>query len=206
MLLKDLLKKLSYSELSNMNIGTDGVGHIDEAEHEKIIIYINDGLNVLFTRYILRILVEPTTGLTTDLSEKYDLVKVIQIQDVFGKDYAIDGDYNYGFRVTPFNQIQYKGIIYNPDELIFYQALHDKLDMGSDYLNQIIRIPYFIEKPLQAFVASEIYKNMNNENTIAISQNHMNTFLELCNLIDSKGLAETDVHFENTKLYDRGFI
>ena len=47
---------------------------------------------------------------------------------------------------------------------------------------------------------------MNNENTIAISQNHMNTFLELCNLIDSKGLSETDVHFENTKLYDRGFI
>jgi hypothetical protein len=53
MTLKDLLRRLSYGELSNVFLGASGAGTIPDEKLPIVIQYINEGLLRLYTKYML---------------------------------------------------------------------------------------------------------------------------------------------------------
>ena len=209
---EELFRKLSYAELSNLSVGNSGNGTIKDSEQRKIITYINDGLRILFTKYIMKIKkLDDTLSFTepNDYSNLADLVRILTVQDINKIDYAVDLEDVPGLRITPFNRIEIDPLIIDLNATIIYQALHDKLDLlGTPVLTlaQEIRIPYFLEKPLQSFVASEYFKNMGGENGVGMSQQHFASYAQALELIDNKGLAETEVRFHNNKLDMRGYV
>lgn len=54
MKLNEFLKKLSYAELSNLDIGNSGKGSIPTEDIPTVVGYINDGLLRLYSRFVLK--------------------------------------------------------------------------------------------------------------------------------------------------------
>ena len=54
MLITELFRRLSYGELSNIALGSEGVGSIPEDGHNRIINYANEALLRLHSRFLLR--------------------------------------------------------------------------------------------------------------------------------------------------------
>jgi hypothetical protein len=48
-----LFQNLSYGELSNLSMGVEGEGAIEEKHQPKIILHANEGLLRLYTRFLL---------------------------------------------------------------------------------------------------------------------------------------------------------
>ena len=67
MLLEDLYQRLSYGELSNLSISTDGNGSIIESAQPRVVLYANEALVRLYSTFILRtnsLLITPIDHIT----------------------------------------------------------------------------------------------------------------------------------------------
>jgi hypothetical protein len=51
---EQLFRNLSYGELSNLYVGADGQGTIEESQYPKMIMYANEGMRRLHGKFILR--------------------------------------------------------------------------------------------------------------------------------------------------------
>lgn len=160
MKVEELFRRLSYGELSNLAVGTEGSGAIEEAKYPQIILYANEGLKRLFTRFMLRekdVMIEmvshitnyhlrkkfaETTGSDTpwpyikDLPDEpfeEDVVKILGVYDSMG-------------RKLPLNDMEDKTSLFTPQPDILqvpdpkagqalgiaYQAYHRPLFHGAE--------------------------------------------------------------------------
>lgn len=151
MKVSDLLKQLSYAELSNLSIGNEGAGTVKPEGISKIITHINDGLLRIYSRFLLStkfLTLEQQDAVTIyHLRKKYaetenavefpyikdlggerfndDVIRVLEVHNAFGYEYVLNDKDNILSLFTPAPQtIQ---IPYPEDTkalYIQYQARH----------------------------------------------------------------------------------
>jgi hypothetical protein len=231
MKLEKILEKLSRSELSNLAIGLEGSGEIEERNKLKIIGYINDALLQIHSRFILRersVIIELMDHVTNyhllpsyakssnDSKPTYryirdsecepfigDVLKILSVWNSNGMQMVLNDSENPFSLFTP-----------QPDTLqvpqpkqgmalaISYQANHPEV---TDDPDMEVDVPVFLISPLTNYVAHLVFEHMNGQEHLAKSQNHLAIYERLCEQIEEKDLVNSSVSTTLTKFQIRGF-
>lgn len=97
--LNELYRRLAVGELSNLALADSATGTIDEASHGKIVLYTNEALKKLHTRFLLKdstlILVQQGYRTRYQLSSKYAV-----------SNYAADAGHDFYIQDTPSEPFQ----------------------------------------------------------------------------------------------------
>ena len=196
MLLSDLFMYLAYGELSQMAIGTNNAGGIDESDYPTLISHINLGLTNLHSRLPLKQsqalilqqsdrLVYPLTPIyatnsTSTEKNKYILDSVLE---PFANDVLkIEEVYSEGNILLPLNDSAKEDSLFTPlfntlqvpkpqsNQIlaILYRANHAQLpaQRGYDISNVEVNIPAVLIEPLLTFVVGRVAAAGNNADNI----------------------------------------
>lgn len=235
MKIKDLLSTLSRGELSNLSMSNEGSGEIVEAQQPKIIDYTNDGLLVIYSRFILSektLICEQVQHITqyhmlyqfaesSQSNEAYryikdmdkdpflgDVIKILEVYDSGGYKRVLNESGNSLSLFTPQPHVlQVPVPIAGQALAVQYQARHKPLKLDGDgFLNQDITIPFTLEGALRSFIAYKTYSHMNGPENKASAQEFFNTYDTLCRDIEEKDMVNNTSTTVNEKLEERGFV
>lgn len=227
----DLLKSLSYGELSNLSISGEGSGEILEDKIPKVINHINDGLLQLHTKFVLSwktLILKMQEGRTDyplrieytesqnlskfpqyiiDRNDPYtgDLIKIMAVTDSCGQELPLNDEENCYSLFTPtpmILQVPFPSIIQLMS--VSYQANHIKL--SADRLDQQIELPETLHEALRLSVAAAIYSGMNGAENTAKAAEYRTRFDLICNEIALTDVTNSSVSFTNTRFSKRGWI
>lgn len=230
----ELFERLSYGELSNLSISGEGSGNIIDTGKPKIILYTNEGLLRLFSRYILKqnqVIIETLQHITNyHFKKKYaessgsnepfkyikdlpaepfqeDVIKILEVFDSYGQPRLLNDKEDRRSLFTPQpDSLQVPHPVNGQALGVSYQARHQELDhKGDSILQQDIDIPFFLEKALQAYVASKVYSDMNGQENKITGQEHLAYYEAICADLETKDLINTTHHTTHQKLERRGF-
>lgn len=235
MKVEDLFSKLSYGELSNLNIGNEGRGSIQDTAHLKLIGYADEGLLSLYGRFILResdLIIETRKHITNyhlleqfaensgsnepypyikDLpGEKFknDVIKILTVYDMHGNQLPLNDVDNRFSLFTPMPQtLQVPRPLDGVGYSIGYQARHLPLVQDPDeLLDQEIILPFVLERALQFYIAAKVYSHINGQENQAKSIEHMQSYEGVCIEVQSNDLVSQSFSTSHHKLNDRGFV
>ena len=234
MQLEELFRRLSFGELSNLSIGSEGSGSIPEESHGKVIQYANEALLRIYSRFLLKskdLIIEQVRHITNyqlhkqfaessgsdvkwpyikDLPDEPFTEDVIKILAVF------DGD---GCKL-PLNDRENKNSLFTPQPDVLqvptpkagiplgveYQARHPVLNTEDKYLSQELEVPFYLEGALQSFVAHKVFSHMGGGDNLVKSQEHEAAYEKICLEVLDKDLGNTTAHTSHSKLELRGFV
>lgn len=234
--LSTLFRDLSYGELSNLALANDGAGSIVENKQPKLVMYINDALLQLYTRYILKeseiiILMNSWTtnyhllprfatqfvAMTEDEDEhiRYilDLPKekfeggVLKVLKVFDS----NGDR------LPLNDEDADDSLYTPQANVLQVSCPEEDKTLSvifqaahatvtGELDQDIALPIVLHEALKSYVAYKVYSHMNGEGSSAKAQEHFMMFESICSNVSDKDLVNGSISTTNTRFAKGGWV
>lgn len=230
----ELFRRLSFGELSNLSIGSEGAGSINEDGRAKIISYANEGLLRLYSRYVLKesnLLLQLSDFITNyHLTARYaqsnanplqgdtlyivdnllepfpdDVIKVLEVTNAIGQRLPLNDIDNALSLFTP--QPTMLQMTY-PQEgqvlSVVYQAQHDQL--AYDDFDARIHLPRVLEGALTAFVAHKVFLHMNGQDNSAKSAEHLAIFEGICQDVVDKDLVNSSSSSSGAKFHDRGFV
>lgn len=232
--LENLFQKLSYGEFSNLSLGIDGDGSIEERHQPKIVLHANEGLLRLYTRFLLLekdVIVEQVSHITNyhllsrfaesnwnpeeepipyikDLGREpfqEDVIKILSVYDSHGRQLPLNDNERVDSVFTP--QAKLLQVPHPRDRVslsLHYQAKHPALSI--DRLDQEVDLPEVLHGALTAFIASKIYGNMNTAESTAKSQEHGALYENICNEVTEKDLVSSSTSTTNSRFHLRGWI
>lgn len=235
MTLSECLTKLSYGELSNLSIGSEGNGDIAPNKIAAVVMHINEGLLRLHTRLVLREnyvyllqrenvtlyhLLFKHAATNTDpanLEDRYildttarpfteDVIRTMQVTDSHGCTLPMNDPGKFWSVYTPrFNQIQVPRPLGAQALTIHYQAKHPVLDYDKNP-EALIEIPDTLDAALMSYVAHRVYANMNTPEAVGIAANHLGNYEAV--LAEVEKVDATNMSYiESTTLFDeKGFV
>jgi hypothetical protein len=229
----ELFRRLAVGELSNLSLADSTAGTIQADQHAKLVLHINDGLMRLHTRFLLKesdlVLRQRGYLINYPLTAKYavtnqvegaghtfyiedsvihpfqdDLIKVLEVWNVFGNEVPLNDEENPGSVFTPQpNVLQ----IPRPKDMVpltvHYQAAHPQL--SADHLDQEIDIPLFLEGALSSFVAGKVFTHMNTQENTAKGAEHAQLFDTICIEAVDRDLISTLKSSGNARFERRGW-
>jgi hypothetical protein len=231
--LNELYRRLSYGELSNLSISSEGSGSIVSGKRPTVVLLANEALRELSKRFVLRektLLIEQIEGLTTyrlepmysvqnaeisNVDQPYivdsedepfndPVLKIIQVYDHWGREMPLNDRDNFWSLFTPQNNILQ---VPNPQAglplSVNYQTFIKPI-LGTD-LEETIDIPVVLEKALTSYIAGHILGNMNTQESNAKSQEHLLRFEAICAEAEDKDLLSISSSNTNTKFEKRGW-
>ena len=231
MKLEELLRNLSYAELSNLSIGNEGAGYTSQDDIPKLVLYTNQSLSAMYTRFILNqkelvlksydhiafyyLRPEFAESNKQPAHKKYildskmepytgDIIRVLQVINEVGRVLPLNDTEQYAAVYTPqFDCIQLSHPVSGDVFSVLYQANHPVLK--DDDLSQEIRIPFFLEEALQAHVAYKVFSHMSGAENSAKAMEHMQRYENICIEVLEKDLVHTSVANTNIKAYKWGW-
>lgn len=235
MKVSELLQRLALGELSNLSIAEDESGMLKKSVHPKMILYINDGLLRLYSRYMLKqdiLILEQVDHITQyHLRKKFaessgsnerfkyikdlpnepfeeDVIKILDVMDSARNKRPLNDIENPNSLFTPqSDQLQVSIPIGGQALSVLYQARHPVLkDTGENLINQEIDLPFPLEGALQVYVASKVFSHMNGQENKAIGQEYLTMFDAICVDLELNDLINFTRHTSHRKLQDRGFV
>lgn len=235
MKLKELTSRLSRAELSNLAIGNNGDGTIQEKHIAKIVGYANEGLMKIYSRFILlekSVIIQQYEYITKyhllrrfseangaigtvkyikdSINEPFteDAIKIIEVYDSNGIPRPLNDTLRAGSLFTPQPTTLQVPTPKEGEALsVSYQARHPHLkEEGQNLLDQNIDLPVFLEGALQSFVAYKVYSHMNSQEQKLIAQEHFQTYDGSCKDIEAQDLVNNTISTTTSKLADRGFV
>ena len=117
MKISELFRQLSFEELSNLSVGTDGTGSIEEQKYPQIAGYINEGLLRIYSKFSLLekdVIIEQVAHITnyhlrpqfaesSNSDERYpyikdlpdepfadDVIRILEVHDSRGHEYVLN--------------------------------------------------------------------------------------------------------------------
>lgn len=233
MKLKELFTKLSYGELSNLSMSSNGSGEILPGSHARLIHATNDALKDMYSRLFLyeRVLTlqsldwksfynlhkehavtDPSTELKYILDtpmNKFtgDLVKVMSVANEKGDPLPMNDSEQWASVFTPrFDVVQLTHVGNGQIFSVSYQALHPTLLIeGDDVLEQEIRVPSLLEEMLRIRVAYGIFSAMSGQDFTTKSQLLGSAYESRFVEIEQTNLIGDAGLNTNVKLHRRGF-
>ena len=233
MTLLELFRRLSLGELSNLSIGNDGQGTISETGKPRVVMYANEGLQRLYTRFILKekqLIVETKSHIASynlrpahafsnisdaNTAECYildtedepftgDIIKVLEAEDNLGREYVLNEDGNPNSLFTPQHDVLQVPYPFCGQAIgINYQAKHAEL-LGED--DEQIELPSFLVGALTAYIGHKIYGDKNTQEAAYASQRHQASYEALCADAEARDLLNTTRSSISSKFQDNGWI
>lgn len=234
MTLENLYQMLSYGQLSNLAISGDGSGTIIESGQPKIVVAANEALKRLFGKFILLekdVLIEQVAHITNYHLDKrfaessYDpeQVKFPYIKDLYNDPFENDVVKitavfeSYHNKQLPLNDDENQWSLFTPkynilqvpmpqDKVslsVMYQALHPILDVERP--EQEIMIPDMLEGALTAFIAFQVYNNMNTAESQVKAQGHLQIYNNIVQEVMDGDLVNSSISLTNSRFEKRGW-
>lgn len=235
MKLKQLLNELVQGEFFNLALREPNSNTIKPERLPAIINYINEGLMVLHTKFILKekvIILETVDSIneyllhskysvssgykedywyikdTPDNPFKDDIVKVLEVRDIYGNLMSLNDPEVYNSMFTPqplVLQIPFVG--FKDVYTISYQANHPIIDiMKENYLDNEIELPPYLILALKNYVSYKVFSHMGGPENGAKAQEHYLMFEQANGEVIERDLINTTYHTSHNKLEKRGFI
>jgi len=236
MTLGELYEALSYGELSNLSMSGEGSGTIDDASQPKVLLYANDGLLRLYSKFVLN---EKSV-----LIEQYEHITFYHLLPRFAVNYTPAG-------YSDTEEIRY--IIDTPGELFLddvikplqvYDSINGRLPLNDDNntysvftpqakciqvpnpvdermmsvsyqarhpiilgeLDEIVYIPDVLMSALTAYIAYKVYSHMNTQESTTKAQEHIQLYEAICVSAKDNDLLGTSISVTNTRFEQRGWI
>ena len=231
---EQLFQNLSYGELSNLSMGLDGAGGIEERHQPKIIHYANEALLRLYSRFVLKerdLIIEMQEGVTNyHLIPRFSLQKHDPLEEA--KPYIIDlplepfeddvikvlSVYNSFGTKIPLNDPNRANSVFTPQAKVLqvphpipgqaltlgYQCRHKPLD--HEDLSQEIELPAILHSALLAYIASRVYSNMNTPDASVKGQEHMLNYERICAEAFEHDTVNTSVVCTNERFELNGWV
>lgn len=221
--LQDIFIQLSVGEFSQMRIGKQETGEINEANYLNVVSHINLGLNALFSRFNLR---EGVTELAL-VPGKYnyslnleDLLKVEKITLDSGYTLNLNDDFDMLSVKTPtMNSLVVPKAIVDKDNklpfelktdklLIDYRAKHPKIDATEgtfDPLTVEVDIPSSHLNALLYFVASRVHNPIGMVNEFHAGNSYAAKYEQECQRLELLGLS-VDIGEYRDGFYRNGWV
>ena len=233
--IEELFRNLSYGELSNLALSCEGSGTIVESARPKIVMYANDALTRLHTRFPLRtkdVLIEMYAHITnyhllprfarstSPQVEKYPYIldlplepfvdEVIQIESVFD---------TYGCNL-PLNDEGNCHSVFTPQAKVL-QVPHPVAVAGAalnvvyrtkhdnlehEKLNQPIFLPETLHSAFTAYIAYKVYSHMNTVEATNKAQEHLAFYESVCNEVTENDAVNSSISTTNQRFEERGWI
>lgn len=232
MIVDELLTKLAYGELSNLAMSKGGF--IIEEKHPVIINHANEGLLRLYSQFILKeseLLLEEVEHITAyHLKKEYtesqgnpDVERYLYIKDMGNDPFQEDvikvlSLYSEDGKWIPLNDPEHKMSYYTPQAQVIqspapitgrsisviYQASHPPLTV--DDLSQEIELPLVLNKALTAYIAANVFGDMNGQENMAKAQEQNNVFVGICNAAIERDLVNSSYSSSNVKFNRKGWV
>lgn len=230
----DLFKKLSYGGLSNLSLGVEGSGAIVVEKQPTVLMYVNEALTRLFTRFVLKekaVLIEQVSHITNyHLLEKYSQSRAPQagapfpyILDLYGEPFIedvirISALYDGSGCGLPLNDEEQPhsaftpqaGLLQIPNPVtgrltsVAYQARHPELTM--DNLEQEIEIPVVLEGALIAYTTHLLFSDMITPESSAKASMSLQRYEDICQEAIDRDIVNSSVSTTNTRFAKRGWV
>jgi hypothetical protein len=235
MIVSDLFQMLSYGELSNLAIGNEAIGAIAPAAQPRIVMYANEALLRLHSRFILKerdLLLQifdyivnyrllprfavsyVPVGTADNEPLRYILDSVnhpftsdiIKILEVYGTE----------GRKLPLNDDDLTYSLFTPQPNTL-QVPHPNTEQALSVvyqashpklqgdLNQIIDIPDCLVEAFTAFIAYKVFSHMNTEDSSSKAQEHMAMYEAICSTALDQDLLNTSLSLTGNRLHQRGW-
>ena len=201
MKLKQLLKLLSISELSNLYwVDKQEECGIRQEYQDSTVMFVYEGLNKIYSNYYLKedsIYCEIIEGKVTyditsdhlmgkeleadydhylwktgDLPFNDDILRIVRIIDSTGRLLPLNNPEKFNSVFTPlYNRIHVNNLDEEDELEIIYAAKHPPLSLEED---TVIELPVSLIPALRAYVAYMVHMNMNTDNAVQNAQKYLN--------------------------------
>ena len=230
--LNDFLEDLCLGELSNLYIGLEGQVDLHPQNRAKLINYVNQGLNALYSRFALQkkeLIIRGQEFLSLyHMDQKFsmsigtsktkyiddtrcepfcnDLIKILEVYNEVGIPFKLNvKDDNESLHTPSWNSLQILHPVQDQGYFVIYQAKPVKIAADTDGCIDLNLPPILIEG-LAGFVASKVYSHMNGQQNKATAQEQMAVFEAKClELVNGDLGSDSETSF-NSKAEQRGFI
>lgn len=214
--LANILSDLSYGVLSNLHLGSSGNGSIEEKHLPKIMVFINDGLAKLYTKFILSRKVMDITVAAGDTEFRLstgdkDCLKVLAVEEL-----NADGEYD----KLPLNDsaaiktgactpaIDILKVPVNPDSdvtyRVHYQARHPRIEVG-DLGSKDIELPDTLYEALTMYVAYRAYLGINTQEASATAGAYLSQFTLACGEVTTMDTVAQSQSHTNSRFQNNGW-
>lgn len=234
MTLLKLFERLSINELSNLAIANDGDGTIRVQDQPKIILHINNGLDRLYSKFVIK---QEQVTLATDaltnhyrLSQKHavtaiapdntsipylidspsapfdaEVIKIYAVRDANGCMLPLNIEGDTNSLLTTEQDVLW---FPNPkdDQLftVMFQRKHKTLDLENE--EQEVFLPHALWPALTAFVAHEVFAGMSSPEGVANAGRHWANYERVCFDVENQQLLGTSRSGKSSSFHDRGFV
>lgn len=235
MLLSDLFMYLAYGELSQMAIGSNNQGGIDESDYPKLISHINLGLTNLHSRLPLKqsqAIIALQSGQTlyplvsnyavnSDSEQKPKFIldssvdpfndDVLKIEEVYSEEgisLPLNDSNDSNSLYTPsHNTLQVPSAEFGKSLAVIYRANHPKLPAkrGVDVSAIEIDIPAVLVEPLLTFVVGRVVGAGNSETAMREAAAYQTKYEIQLQDIKNSGALALD-RPSNTRLRNNGWV
>lgn len=230
---REFTQRLALGELRNTS-AVNEIDPSELNEHHRMMVmqHLNLGLTNLYSKFILsekEILLRTKLSIThyylrkefartnsTVVPYKYiddtacgpyeeDLIKILRVYNEMGEELYIDDIEQHESLFTPqFDCLQITGVHLGSMFSVIYQARHPVM-IGTDPCQEI-KLPFFLEEAIQAYVASKVLSHMNGPEHSAKGQEYMGVYAGICADVEMRDMVRNSVTATNTKLEKRGFV
>lgn len=209
--LEEMFRQLSYGELHDLEMGLDGVGNITPDRRNQVIQMLNEGLRKLHMRFELISTIQDVTVpmSNTVLVVPFNVMatQVVSLLTPSGASISyltqpVPGEiFAHNRRLSfPPTHCDYK-------VQITWQRRHPTLrfiSVDAD-LQQPIYLSVEMWAILRAYVAGEIYGNMNTQDAVMSATKYRTRFEALCAEIEATGGTPQGM-LDNQAFHRRGFV
>lgn len=232
MKVSQLFENLAMAELSNLAIADNGV--LADKAHQRILRYTDEALLALFTRFPLKtrnLIIEMQEHITKyhlaqkfaecsqsnepfkyikDLPEepfKDDALKILEVWDSQNRKRPLnDPEHEHSVFTPQPTTLEVPIPLHGKALAVTYQARHPSLVRETEYINQHIDIPVYLESALQNYIGSKVYSHMNGQENKITSQEFMMNYENSCLGVITEDMVNATNHTSHMKLEKRGFV
>lgn len=211
--LTDVFTQLAYGELSQMALGANNDGEINESNYKPIIAHINLGLTALYTRFHLK---EARLAVTLQsLATSYPLVgnilKVTEIYDYLGTPFSLNDKADPLSILTPSAKLltvplsvvtAFEGTSLD----VVYRANHFKIRLETYEPDTIeLELPDSHLEALLLFIASRINNPIGMGQEFNAGNNYAAKYERACVMLETMGL-QVNQGEQNTRMQRNGWV
>lgn len=234
MKVSDLFSLLSYGEFSNIALGLEGAGGIEEASKPKVVIAANEALRRIYSRFVLSekdVVIEMVSHITNyHLLKKFaesgfdpeqvrypyikdlgrepfeeDAIKILAVYDSLGCQMSLNDSGRLSSLFTPQPTVlQVPRPIQGVSLSVNYQAAHPQLALDDE--EQEIVLPPSLHGALTAYVAYKVFSSMGTEGSGAKAQEHQSMYEAICHEVADMDLVNASISTTNTRFEQRGWV
>jgi hypothetical protein len=229
-----LYEELSYGELSNHAMSGEGGGTILTERKPQVLLYTNEALFRLHSRFLLRtndVLIEMLDHITNyHLLNKFaesawetsvepflyikdlmrepfqdDCIKILEVYDSFGCLLTLNDPEKPDSLYTPQHNVLQTPYPEGGKALsVGYQARHPILTKDLPETT-VIEIPDVIRGALTAYIAYRVYSAMSSEGSSVTAQEHLGRYETICSEALGMDLVQTSMAQTNTRFHRNGW-